>query len=826
MKLWPILVALVLLPLFSFSTARDTITVGNPLADGETLISSGQSFKLGFFSPHNSKNRYVGVWYNQISVQTVVWVANRQSPIADSNGTLSIAANGSLVITTQNSSIIWSTEATGLTKPIAKLLDTGNFVVQETAAGGIAWQSFDYPTDTLLPGMKFGANLTTGLNRRLTAWKSESDPAPSEYYAAMDVRGDPEIFLWAGTEKIWRTGPWDGLQFSGIPETTSYQGFEFSFVNNEEEIVYSFHILNRSIISRLVVNHSGVFQRSLWLEAAGIWNIFWYAPKDPCDDVSPCGRYGVCDPNNSPICNCMQGFTPKSPQNWELRDASDGCVRRTNLDCVNGTDGFATVSHAKLPDTTSCFLNLSMSLDQCRVMCLMNCSCTAYASANVSGGGSGIGCVMWVTELTDVRVYVEAGQDLYVRLAKADLASTTSSSHNKSNHAAIAIIISLSFLALLLACAGCYLCRKKKVRRAGPGMTTTSSFHNDQLNEESTHEHDLEMPLFDLGIMATATEGFSAANKLGEGGFGPVYKGILADGQEIAVKRLAKTSIQGLDEFKNEVILIAKLQHRNLVRLLGCCIQGEERMLVYEYMANKSLDVFLFDKSKSALLNWQTRYRIIEGIARGLLYLHQDSRFRIIHRDMKASNILLDQEMNPKISDFGMARIFGGDEAEVNTRRIVGTYGYMAPEYAMDGVFSVKSDVFSFGVLVLEIISGRKNRGVYVQSSHLNLLTHTWSLWNEEKSLQLVDEALDYSFPSNEVVKCIRIGLLCVQERPEDRPLMSSVVLMLGSNGASLPNPKQPGFAARRTPFETESSSSKQDSIMLNNMTVTVIEGR
>ncbi|XP_073108449.1 receptor-like serine/threonine-protein kinase SD1-8 isoform X1 [Elaeis guineensis] len=807
---------------FSLSIAGDTLNPNQPLADNETLISSGGRFALGFFSPSNSRNRYIGIWYYEIPIQTIVWVANRENPITESTGgSLSIATNGSLIISTENSTVVWSTAATGLSNPVAQLLDDANFVVKEgssTDSNSFAWQSFDHPTDTLLPGMKLGVDLTSGLNRNLTAWKSSSDPSPGEYCGAMDIDGDPEVFLWDGTRKLWRTGPWNGLQFSGIPGTTTYQGFTFSFVNNKEEVTYSYDIVNPSLVSRLVVNESGVVQRSVWLAGNGVWNIFWSAPKDQCDPLSTCGPYGACDPNNSPICECLQGFTPKSPANWELRDGSDGCVRKTKLDCKNGTDGFVTVSRVKLPDTSNCSVDMSMNLDECKAMCLKNCSCTAFASANISGGGSG--CTMWLSELTDIRLYTDSGQDLYVRLAAADIAAAQS---HGSGHAPIAIIVVLVLVVLLLVCVGFFLWRRKKRRRVMLGATSLS---DQNISEEHFEGDDLELPLFELGNVAAATDNFSILNKLGEGGFGPVYKGKLGDGQEIAVKRLAKTSVQGLDEFKNEVVLIAKLQHRNLVRLVGCCIQGEERMLIYEYMVNKSLDAFLFDKEKSALLNWQTRYHIIVGIARGLVYLHQDSRFRIIHRDLKASNVLLDKEMNPKISDFGMARIFGGDETEVNTRRVVGTYGYMSPEYAMDGVFSVKSDVFSFGVLVLEIISGKKNRGVYAHSSHLNLLAHAWSLWNEEKSLQLVDESLGYSFPANEVIKCIKVGLLCVQERPEDRPLMSSVVLMLGSDSAAIPNPRQPGFGTRRIPLEVESSSSKQDSCTLNSMSVTMLQGR
>ncbi|KAH9715534.1 Receptor-like serine/threonine-protein kinase [Citrus sinensis] len=244
---------------------------------------------------------------------------------------------------------------------------------------------------------------------------------------------------------------------------------------------------------------------------------------------------------------------------------------------------------------------------------------------------------------------------------------------------------------------------------------------NSKLIERSKKKEVDQLPLFSFSSVSTATNTFSDTNKLGEGGFGPVYKGVLRKGDEIAVKRLSGRSEQGLREMKNEASVIAKVQHKNLVRLLGCCIDKDEKILIYEYMPNKSLDFFLFDPTKRILLDWVTRVQIIEGIAQGLLYLHQYSRVRIIHRDLKASNILLDKDMNPKISDFGMARICGGNELQANTSRIVGTYGYMSPEYALEGIFSIKSDVFSFGVLLLEIVSGKKNTGLY-RTDSLNLL--------------------------------------------------------------------------------------------------------
>nr|XP_017241530.1 PREDICTED: G-type lectin S-receptor-like serine/threonine-protein kinase At4g27290 isoform X3 [Daucus carota subsp. sativus] len=335
----------------------------------------------------------------------------------------------------------------------------------------------------------------------------------------------------------------------------------------------------------------------------------------------------------------------------------------------------------------------------------------------------------------------------------------------------------------------------------------------------------MDLPSFEFKTIADATSDFCLRNKIGEGGFGPVYKGVLENGQQIAVKRLSENSRQGIDEFKNEVSLIAKLQHRNLVSLLGYCIEEGERILIYEYMSNKSLDSYIFDKELSRLVDWPKDYNIINGVARGLLYLHQDSKLRIIHRDLKAGNILLDEEMNPKISDFGMARSFGGSQTEANTTRVVGTYGYMPPEYVMDGIFSTKSDVYSFGVLVLEIVSGKKNRCFEHPDHNLNLLGHIWKCFDEEKLGEMIDGSILESSSEYEVFRVIQIGLLCVQEYPDDRPDMSSVVLMLNSKIA-LPKPHKPGFFLERRRNENNHSECPQMLSLSSDFCITTVRPR
>ncbi|KAK9232466.1 hypothetical protein WN943_022712 [Citrus x changshan-huyou] len=337
--------------------------------------------------------------------------------------------------------------------------------------------------------------------------------------------------------------------------------------------------------------------------------------------------------------------------------------------------------------------------------------------------------------------------------------------------------------------------------------------NNKQAKRSKKKEVD-QFPLFSFSSVSTATNKFSDANKLGEGGFGPVYKGVLKKGDEIAVKRLSGRSGQGLREMKNEASVIAKVQHKNLVRLLGCCIDRDEKILIYEYMPNKSLDFFLFDPTKRMLLDWVTRVQIIEGIAQGLLYLHQYSRVRIIHRDLKASNILLDKDMNPKISDFGMARICGGND------------GYMSPEYALEGIFSIKSDVFSFGVLLLEIVSGKKNTGLY-RTDSLNLLGYAWDLWTSNRTLELIDPILEDEYSSKQMLlRYANIALLCVQESADDRPTMNDVVSMLTNEAATLLPPKQPAFSYVRNTVTSTSSTGKTEDCSINQVTISLLEAR
>ncbi|KAI8004178.1 G-type lectin S-receptor-like serine/threonine-protein kinase [Camellia lanceoleosa] len=803
------------------SNAVDTITKTQSITGNNTIVSSGGSFEMGFFRPGNSQNQYLGIWYKKISVKirTVVWVANREIPLINSSGVLTIINPGILALVNGAGTVIWSVNVTEFTQnPIAQLMDTGNLVVKDAndKSEHFLWQSFDYPCDTQLPGMKLGKNFETGLERHITSWKSSDDPAQGDYKFQFDPQGYPQMILSYGSVEVFRSGPWNGIGFSGAPNVKPNPYYKYDLVFSKEEAYYHYELLS-PVLSRYDVSYDGHERRWIWVHEKQEWEIYLVFPTDYCDTYNLCGPNGNCQIGNSPPCGCLNNFVPRNETEWRNGYYSNGCVRRTPLDCRNGDD-FLKYSRYKMPDTRNSWFDRNMTLGECKMRCLKNCSCTAYTNLDISGDGSG--CLIWFNELIDMREFSEDGQDIYLTMASSELVRQVGFNGKKREIVVVTSALLIGFL--LLGISLIVYLRKMKRKNSQLNREGIRMHNLEQGYTDKSQKEDLQLPLFDLAVIANSTNNFSINNKIGEGGFGAVYKGILEGGQEIAVKRLSKNSSQGLDEFKNEVICINKLQHRNLVKLLGCCIQGEETMLIYEYMPNKSLDYFIFDQTGSTLLDWPKRFHIINGIARGLLYLHQDSRLRIIHRDLKASNILLDIDMNPKISDFGIARSFGGNETEANTNTVVGTYGYISPEYATDGLFSVKSDVFSFGVLVLEIVSSKKNKGFYHSGHRFNLLGHAWNLYKEGNSLQLIDDAIWESCYLTEVLRSIHIGLLCVQESPEDRPSMSSVVVMLSSDGA-LPQAKQPGFFTERNVLKT---GFQETTTTANEITVTMFNGR
>ncbi|XP_050218661.2 G-type lectin S-receptor-like serine/threonine-protein kinase At4g27290 [Mercurialis annua] len=796
-------------------TALDTMSATQSIRDGgDTIVSADGSFEMGFFSINSY--RYLGVWFKKISDGTVVWVANRQIPLSNSPGLLQFDNRGGLILLNQENFTIWSADTSRpVQTPIAQLLDSGNFVIRDETdvdPENYLWQSFHHPDRTFMPGMKIG-RLAGGVEVHATSWKSKDDPSEGEFIYRLHSSA-LQLIIESKSVIIGRSRPWNGIGPSGLPYLKKNPIFHYSFVMNENETYYTFELVNKLVFTRVVLNENGVLNRYAWIDRTQKWQRISSVPADNCDTYNTCGADGSCDITNTPLCSCLNRFVPKLENNWYAADWSGGCVRRTPLYCQGG-DRFIKYSSIKLPDMINHSTNSNLTMEECEMFCLKDCSCMAYASSNVV---TGRGCYFWFGDLIDIKQFKEdGGQDIFIRMAFSEL---DESSSLKKSRVLVATLVSSAATFLLILCI-CLFIRnqRRKQKKNAQGKWENNA---DECYSIDNHEEDIELPHFDFIVVARATNNFSLDGMLGEGGFGPVYKGMLRDGQEVAVKRLSKESRQGFHEFMNELKCIAKLQHRNLVKLLGYCIYLDERMLIYEYMPNKSLDYYIFDDNRGKLRDWNVRFCIIIGISRGLLYLHQDSRLRIIHRDIKLSNILLDKEMNPKISDFGMARIFGGNETAANTKRVVGTYGYMSPEYAFDGLFSMKSDVFSYGVLVLEIISGQRNRGFTHPDHELNLLGHTWKLFKEGRQLELIDELVTEICNLSEVLRAMHVGLLCVQHNPEDRPNMSSVVLMLSSEGP-LREPKEPGFFAERKLFEGESPQT-HDSV--NELTITTIDVR
>ncbi|KAL6856099.1 hypothetical protein ACP4OV_018901 [Aristida adscensionis] len=847
------------------AAATATLSQGQSLGANDTLVSPNGTFVLGFFTPPGAgaggaARRYLGIMYADAAELTVPWVANRDAPVGAGGAAYSatVTASGELQVL-DGDRVAWRTNtSTSLGNVTLTVQDSGNLVLTAGGGGGAAqaavvWQSFDHPTDTFLPGMSITLDRRNGgaVGRTLfTSWRQPGDPASGEFTLGLDPLGSAQLYIWRSqggkNSTYWRSGQWANTNFVGIPWRSLYlYGFKLSGDPSKSDgvISYTFNTYNSSLL-RFVLQPNGTEMCYMLTAGTGEWETVWSQPTNPCQAYNMCGPNAECaaGDNGQAICTCLKGFHPRSSSEYENGNWTQGCARSAALACQRqtnvsggGDDVFFKLPGVKLPDFAAWGSTVG-DAEACKQWCMGNCSCCAYSYS------AGTGCLTWGQELVDVYQFPKGeGYDLYIKVPASVL-----DTGSKTRRWTMVIVIVVIVVSIVLVACGLLLwkCRRRIREKLGivdsektrpslllPTRETRHDFSGPKQpdQEEAEDGKKCELPLFAFEVLAAATGDFSSANKLGEGGFGHVYKGMLPGGEEIAVKRLSRSSGQGLEEFKNEVILIAKLQHRNLVRLLGCCIQGEEKILVYEYMPNKSLDAFLFDPARRGLLDWKTRFHIIEGIARGLLYLHRDSRLRVVHRDLKASNILLDHDMNPKISDFGMARIFGSDQNQVNTNRVVGTLGYMSPEYAMEGLFSVRSDVYSFGILVLEIISGQKNSSFHHMEGSLNIVGYAWQLWNTDKGEQLIDPAIRRTCVVRDVLRCVHMALLCVQDHACDRPDIPYVVLALGSDSSVLPMPKPPTFTLQCTSsLERDRFGRNKDdeSHSACELTITVMQGR
>ncbi|XP_027911794.1 G-type lectin S-receptor-like serine/threonine-protein kinase At4g27290 isoform X2 [Vigna unguiculata] len=732
---------------------RQILKTGESLRTSDSVVSGNGKFELCFFGRvrdnsfrDNSTKYYVGIRYKRVlnDKKKIVWVANRDYAFETSSAVLTFHIDGSFVIK-DGRGIYFLSKLSNNFKTYGMLLDSGNLILLKTSNNEILWQSFDHPTDTLLPGMKLG--YYEGNIWSLRSWTSADDPAPGAFSLQYDY-GKANLIINNGSNVFWIDDSYNDTIGNVIRQ---------SDLNKSHPTNDSYFALRVGSDSRLVLEVSGELNLEYWSDKEQRW----VSNSSKCGTNNWCGAFSICNPEALDPCDCLNGFRPFDADSWSKGDKSAGCVRKKELSfCSNGVESNDTFNQLYDVNSVSAS-NWTIKIGtarECERTCSKNCSCVAfsyYANGN---------CQLWFGSLlnlknvsTEVISFDNSNPIIFLRVAASEL-DTSDSNTTRAKEGGytvsknlLLIVILISSLAFLVVGLLVYWIRNK--RRKGEDLlhfdiSMSMKVEDSELTESDRSakvKKEVKLPLFSFESVAAATNNFSDANKL--------------------------------------------------------------------------------DATKKRMLDWGTRVRIIDGIAQGILYLHQYSRFRIIHRDLKASNILLDSNMNPKISDFGIAKIFGDNELEANTNRIVGTYGYMAPEYALEGLFSVKSDVFSFGVLLLEIISGKKNIGFY-QTSSFNLLGYAWDLWTRNSGVDLMDSALDESDTLCNVSRYVNIGLLCVQESPEDRPTMSDVASMIGNDTVPLPSPKPPAFQKLRGDDSSTLPSTSTERLSVNVITETIVEAR
>ncbi|KAF5731746.1 Receptor-like protein kinase 4 isoform 1 [Tripterygium wilfordii] len=768
-------------PNFNFSTQDDQLLYSLPnnrfvqfrinnsqsdnvvIRGNSTILSENRTFELGFFSTNGGSSGYLGIWFASIPTPTRVWVANREKPIKDiASATLELTETGRLAIGDSNGSLTWQTTNTERAIDIY-LYDNGNLVLL-SSDGSPVWQSFDYPTDTWLPGM----NITT--ERSVTSWRSLSDPSPGLYSLRLKPLGYNEFELvYNDTFVYWSTGNWTGNAFVNVPQMTIPYIYRFHFVDPYRSTA-SFWFTEtplegalRPPLTRFYVDHNGQLKQFTWTSQTENWNMFWSQPENHCRVHSLCGDMGFCKGTLLKPCVCFPGFRPANEGNWENEDYSGGCMRDDDDSCKE-SDGFEAVGVVAFDRENSESFEGSRSI--CERSCLMNCSCIGlYHNGRTNLCKNLYGSMLNLRNLSSDGISEDV---LYVRVPGG---RTEKKSVSKSVVLVVSIVGSFALVAVAVALLVLLIIYQRRKKREG--MEDGGAFPM------------LNLKVFSYKELQAATRVFS--EKLGHGGFGTVFQGQLSDSSIVAVKRLERQG-SGEKEFRAEVCTIGNIQHVNLVRLRGFCSENSHRLLVYDYMPNGPLSVYL--RRDGPNLSWDVRFRIAVGTARGIAYLHEECRDCIIHCDIKPENILLDSDYTAKVSDFGLAKLIGRDFSRV-LATMRGTLGYVAPEWISGLAITAKADVYSYGMTLLELLGGRRNVEAPPSAGTANC---DGEGGNKEKWFfppyaarqviegnvdTLVDPRLGDAYNHNEAERVAFVAIWCIQDNEEMRPTMGMVVKML-----------------------------------------------
>ncbi|KAJ4913849.1 G-type lectin S-receptor-like serine/threonine-protein kinase SD2-5 [Raphanus sativus] len=727
--------------------------------NGIFLESNSSAFGFGFVTTPDSVTLFTLSILHQPSSR-LIWSANRASPVSNSDN-LQFDNNGTVLLRTEGGSEVWKLDNSGKNASRIELRDSGNLVVV-SGDGASIWESFDHPTDTLITnqgfkqGMKLTSNPSSSSNVTYALEIKSGDMVLS-----VDSLETPQVY--------WSMGNDRGriIEKDGVVTSSSLLGNSWRFFDEKQALLWQFvYSDNRDDNATwiAVLGNNGVITFSNLGSGVSAADSSTKIPSDQCATPEPCGSYYVC--SGSKVCGCVSGLSRvrsdcKSGIDTSLCDKKDN----DTIQLVNAGDG---VDYFALGFASP--FSKKTNLDRCKEFCNSNCSCLGLFFHNSSGD-----CFLfdWIGSFK-ASGSGGSGYVSYIKVAANGLGGGDNGEEDGGKHFPYIVIIVLATVFII----GCLIFVAFRIHRRTRTKTLLDGDEEHSSEEDNFLENLSGMPIrFTYKDLQSATNNFSV--KLGQGGFGSVYEGSLPDGSRLAVKKLEGIG-QGKKEFRAEVSIIGSIHHLHLVRLRGFCAEGAHRLLVYEFLAKGSLEKWIFRRRDGdILLDWDTRFNIAVGTAKGLAYLHEDCDARIIHCDIKPENILLDDNFNAKVSDFGLAKLMTREQSHVFTT-MRGTRGYLAPEWITNYAISEKSDVYSYGMVLLELIGGRKNYDPSESSEKCHFPSYAFKMMEEGKLLEIVDGKMkNVDVDDERVQRAMKTALWCIQEDMHLRPSMSKVVQML-----------------------------------------------